>query len=281
MFKKVMSHSMVVALLIGSGSGAMSADLDNIIYAPELPRTVPVEIGNGWYLRGDVGYDFSTDGDATSFRTFNAIDSSYGTQNYSSSSFDTDVSVGFGAGYQFTDWFRAEGMLEYQAGTFNAASGTGSVPCSGVVTDTLCSTSGAADFNAYGMMANGYFDLGTFSGFTPYVGAGAGYTLIDYDNYNATETCVDGGAACAVTPVNVSHTGEQSWRFTYALMAGLSYEFMRNLKADLGYRYVNVDGGDTYAFDSASQAAGASGVQSSDNGFSRHEIKASLRYALW
>jgi len=281
MFKSVMSRSMIAVLFLGSVGAAHSADLDNIIFAPELPRTVPVEVGNGWYLRGDVGYDFSTDGSATSYRTFNTTTLVYDTQNYATSDFDTDVSVGFGVGYQLSDWFRAEGALDYQNGTFSGSSFSGSQPCTNVNTATGCSTAGSADFNTYGLMANGYVDLGTYVGFTPYVGAGAGYTLMDYDNYNAQETCVDGGDVCGVGPANVQHGGEQSWRFTYALMAGFSYEFMRNLKADLGYRYVNIDGGDTYAFDSASQTAGASGVQGTDNGFNRHEIKATLRYALW
>ncbi|WP_419908813.1 outer membrane protein [Hoeflea sp.] len=239
-----------------------------------------MEIGNGWYLRGDVGYDFSTEGDATSFRTWDFNTNTEGPAvAYSSSSFDTDVTAGFGVGYQFTNWLRGEGMFNYQRGTFNATSSAAAVPCTTLLADG-CNTSGAADFESYGLMANGYIDLGTFVGLTPYVGAGAGVTLVDYGNYLASETCV-GACPGGTTPVTVTHAGQSDWRFTYALMAGLSYEFMRNLKADLGYKYTNVSGGDIYAFDGASAAAGATGVQSSDNGYSTHNVTASLRYALW
>ncbi|MEX3010407.1 outer membrane protein [Hoeflea sp. TYP-13] len=280
MIKNVVSHSLIAALLLGGSNAALAADLDNIIYAPQLPRMQPVEVGNGWYLRGDVGYDFSTDGSATSFQNFDVALTTYTTQAYATSSFDTDVSVGAGFGYQFNDWLRGEAMVSYQNGSFNATSSSTTLPCTGLATGTGCNTSGSADFNAYGFMANGYIDLGTYIGFQPYVGAGAGYTLMDYDNYNSTETCVGGGCA-STTPFTVAHSGERSWRFTYAFMAGFAYEFMRNLKADLGYKYTNVDGGDTYGFDATSAAAGASGIQGTDNGFSTHQVKASLRYALW
>ncbi|MCP4317934.1 MAG: porin family protein [Hyphomicrobiales bacterium] len=282
MIKNVMSHTLIAALLLGGSGAALSADLDNIIYAPQLPRTQPVEVGNGWYLRGDVGYNFSTDGSATSFRTFDVTTLAYDTQNYATSSFDSDVTFGFGVGYQLNEWFRAEALATYQNGTFNGTSASTTLPCTGGVTDTGCNTAGSADFTAYGLMANGYVDLGTYSGFTPYVGAGAGYTLVDYENYNATEACVDGLVACATfAPFATTHVGEKTWRFTYALMAGIAHEFTRNLKADLGYKYTNVDGGDTYAFDTTSATAGATGIQGTDNGFSTHQIIASLRYALW
>ena len=38
---------------------ALAADYDPPIYVDEAPEYQPVEIGSGWYLRGDVGYAFS------------------------------------------------------------------------------------------------------------------------------------------------------------------------------------------------------------------------------
>jgi opacity protein-like surface antigen len=52
--------------LMGLAAPAHAADLDEIIYAKELPVTKPVEIGSGWYLRGDLGYSVQTRGAATS-----------------------------------------------------------------------------------------------------------------------------------------------------------------------------------------------------------------------
>ena len=285
MIKNVMSHSLIAALLLGGSGAAYSADLDNIIYAPQMPTTQPVEVGSGWYLRGDVGYNFNTEGSAGPFQAWDFIAPAGGNiaVPYSSSSFDSDVTWGIGMGYQFNDWLRAEALATYMNGTFNGASTSTTVPCTGILVAEGCATAGSADFTAYGVMANGYVDLGTYSGFTPYVGAGAGYTLVDYDNYTATETCVDGVVVCAAPPPSqtVVHQGQKDWRFTYALMAGVAYEFTRNLKVDVGYKYTNVDGGNMYLFDTASVTDGASGVQGTDNGFSTHQILASLRYALW
>lgn len=282
MMKSIMSRSIVAALLLSASGPALSADLDNIIYAPELPRTVPVEIGNGWYLRGDVSYNFSTDGSATSFRTYDTGTTTYGTQNYSSSSMSTEWGVGAAVGYQFTDWFRAEAGLDYYSGNLNTTSSS-AAPCTsggGGPVGTTCTTTGAGDFDAYGLMANGYVDLGTYVGFTPYVGAGAGMTFVRYDGYTSQDFCV-GGACAGATFTSLSHGGESDWRFTYSLMAGLAYSFSKNLKADIGYRYINVEGGDAYGFDATSIAGGAGGVQGSDDGFDVHQIRASLRYALW
>ena len=284
MFKSKTSRSILAALMLGVSGPALSADLDDIIYAPEIARTVPVEVGNGWYLRGDVSYNFSTEGGGTSFRTYDTGTLTYGTQNYSSSTMSTDWGVGAAVGYQLTDWFRAEAALDYYSGSFNNTSGT-ATPCTsggGGPVNTGCTTTGSAGFDAYGVMANGYVDLGTYVGFTPYVGAGAGMTLVNYGTYTSQDFCVDGVAVCgATTFASLSHAGQSDWRFTYSLMAGLAYSFSKNLKADIGYRYINVNGGDAYNFDSASIAGGATGVQGTDNGFDVHQIRASLRYSLW
>lgn len=281
MMKSFMSRSLIAALLLGSSSAAISADLDNIIYAPELPRTVSVEVGNGWYLRGDISYAFSTDGSGDTFRTYDGT--SYTTRNFTTSSFDANWGGGIGFGYQLTDWLRAEGMLNYQHGDLDGSFSSTTVSCSTIiVAGTGCDVVGSAGFSSYGLMANGYVDLGTYAGFTPYVGAGAGMTLVDYGTFDASETCINGTATCFLTtPVAVSREGEADWRFTYALMAGVSYEFMRNLKVDVGYRYTSVDGGDAFGFGSRSAGRGATGVQGTDNGYDTHAITTSLRYALW
>lgn len=227
---------------------APAADLDQIMLAPELPMTRPVEVGSGWYLRGDIGYSVDTGGD-----TPGAFDSG---------SIDSDWSGSAGIGYHFNDWLRSDVTFEYSKGDFNGRS------------STLCSTGACdvdQDFKAWGFMANGYVDLGTFAGFTPYVGAGAGVMRVDWKSF--TPDCV-GAVACGAT----SHDGEESWRFAYQLSAGVAYNITQNLKLDLGYRYFDVADGDMFHFSSGS---GASGIQGSDDGFSKHEIRAGLRYEIW
>ena len=57
---------------------------------------------------------------------------------------------------------------------------------------------------------NGYLDLGTWYGVTPYIGAGAGVAYMRVSDYSST-----------VAPPFTSSSSDQ-WNFTYAVMAGLA-----------------------------------------------------------
>ena len=244
--------------------------------------TKPVEIGTGWYLRGDLGYSAKTRGAATSFSVFSAgPPSSYTNNSFDTSRVDSDWSGSLGFGYHFTDYLRGDLTFDYTDGSFSGTSSS-TQACAGVATGQ-CTTIDSQGFEQYGFMANAYVDLGTFSGFTPYVGAGAGITRVSWNNFVSDPTCVSvGGNVCgAAGPTDTMHPGQKSWRFTYALMAGMSYDVTKDLKLDLGYKYSKIGSGAQYGFDANSVAAGASGVQTRDNGFSKHEVRVGLRYSLW
>jgi opacity protein-like surface antigen len=57
-----LTHRLLPALAILASimaAPALAADSDQIIPAPVIEDNyVPVEIGTGWYIRGDVGYNF-------------------------------------------------------------------------------------------------------------------------------------------------------------------------------------------------------------------------------
>jgi opacity protein-like surface antigen len=127
-------------------------------------------------------------------------------------------------------------------------------------------------------MANGYVDLGTYVGFTPYVGAGAGMSYVSWHDLNDTTYCVDGGAVCASPDAvgSTSHGGDDGWRFTYALMAGFAYDITKNFKLDLGYKYRSIDGGDMFGWDS-----GETFGDGSHGNIDTHEVRLGLRYELW
>lgn len=216
MLKTVAAISIALAGLALPHS-ALAADLDSVLMqAPELPTTKPVEVGTGWYLRGDVGYSIETSGDA-----------------------DSKWSGSGGFGYHFNDFVRSDLTVEYNKGSFSGA--------------------GSQDFTSYGFMLNGYFDLGTYVGITPYVGGGVGYMNSGWDDYT------DG--------LGVTYNGVSDWRFAYQLSAGLAYNLTRNLKLDVGYRYLKLDGGERYV--------DALGARVKDDGFSKNEIRAGLRYDIW
>jgi len=271
-----------IAVLAALAAPAHAADLDEIIYAPMLPETKPVEIGSGWYLRGDIGYTAGESGAATSFSDFiDGTPDTYVTTGYDSSDLKTDWSGSIGIGYAFTDYLRADATIDFGSGRFSGTSSSAN-PCVGAAAGTTCASSDEAGYKSYGLMANAYFDLGTFAGFTPYVGGGVGATQVRWDDLGRTNRCVDGGGTCAAAIAGTeSHPGVSDWRFTYALMAGFSYGLTEQLKLDVGYRYQNIDSGPMSGYSSTEVGQGAVGIQANDNGFESHEIRAGLRYELW
>lgn len=246
---------------------AMAAD-----YAPDLvidytPQLAPVEVATGWYLRGDIGYTASTSAGSGTYRTF---ESSTYTSHRSSNELSDKVTLGLGVGYSFTDMIRGDVTLTRISSAFE---GTGNCDPS---FPANCNRLVSSNLTGYSALANTYVDLGTVVGLTPYVGAGIGYTYLNWDDVNASSLCA--GITCAPS---TTHAGASDWRFTYALMAGVAYDIAQNMKLDVGYRYTSIDGGDMYGWDTASLAAGATGNQASDGGLSTHEVRVGLRFALW
>ncbi|MEW9835922.1 outer membrane protein [Mesorhizobium marinum] len=255
---------------------AHAADYEPPIYVEEAAEYVPVEVGSGWYLRGDVGYIFNSSIGGVDYTTYDGVD--YASASFSSSSIDPDFTWGGGFGYRFTDYFRADATVEGFRGGFSGSTASDEPCLADPAVDTGCRSSNSSEFSAIGVMANGYVDLGTYVGLTPYVGAGIGYSLVRWNRLSDTTYCVDGVALCSGTdPVgSTSHGGEDGWRFTYALMAGFAYDITRNFKLDVGYKYRSIDGGDMFGWDSGETF----GNGSHDN-IDTHEVKVGLRYELW
>ncbi|BCH30258.1 hypothetical protein MesoLjLc_21880 [Mesorhizobium sp. L-8-10] len=257
-----------------------AADYEPPVFVDQpVEEYVPVEIGSGWYLRGDVGYNFSVKAGDFDYRTFDALTGTYDTARFDSASLGNNVTGGIGFGYNLTDYLRADLTFDVFRTSFDGTT-SAAQPCAPLLVGTSCRTADSADATAYNLMANGYVDLGTYVGFTPYVGAGLGMTYVNWDQLNSSAYCV--GADCPAGFVGSNESdGEKSWRFSWALMAGMAYDLTKNLKVDLGYRYRSIEGGPMFAFDRASQFAGASGTQGEDPGLQSHEVRIGLRYSLW
>jgi opacity protein-like surface antigen len=257
--------------------GAEAADED-LLDAPEITISPETTDGGRFYLRGDIGYAPWRDEGDPFYRTFDAGSGSDSSIPFDSARFAKPVSGAIGAGYQFTDVFRADVTAEYFEGRFDGRSLTAN-PCAGEGVGTSCAFSHSANFSALGLMANGYVDLATLAGFTPYLGAGIGATHIDWKTVRESSACVAGGGACSGATGGASYEGRDSWRFTYALMAGLSYDVTDRLKFDMGYRYSHIAGGDMFGF-GVERLAGATGAKGRDDGLSRHEIRLGMRFAF-
>lgn len=219
------------ALLAALAGPSLAADYDPPIFIEQAPEYVPVEVGSGWYLRGDVTYvvsdplyEFTILGEDTRNNRFGG-------------------SVGIG--YHFNDILR------------------GDISAGLLASDRFSVAGGGERFDAkhdawYGM-ANAYLDLGTVSGFTPYIGAGAGlmHTRQGYDY--------------SVGGTSVFAFQENQTNFAYALNAGINYQVADNVSLDFGYQYVNSPRAEYLNTDTLTI----------DRGIDYHQIKVGLRYDLW
>lgn len=268
---------LLTATAIPLGS-ALAADYEPPIVIDEAPEVVPVEVGSGWYLRGDLGYSVANDSDPFTYRTYNPFTGAYGSGDLIGE-MNENFSYGAGFGYHFNDLLRADFTVDAMRSRFNGDTFSAS-PCTSLLAGTSCRSEDQADMSAVSLMLNGYVDLGTVAGFTPYVGAGAGYTYVSWSELDSSFYCV--GATCPASFVgSAEHGGVADWRFTWQAMAGVAYAINKNLKLDVGYRFREISKGDMFRWDAASQAAGASGIQGRDGDLQQHEVRVGLRYDLW
>jgi opacity protein-like surface antigen len=222
--------------------------------AADMPiYNAPVVAFSGWYLRGDIGM---TNQDVKS------IDNILFTPAVQvvSKEFDSGMLVGLGVGYQFNDWFRVDVTGEYRGKTnfrgFDIWPG------------------GANDY--YGtksewlFLGNAYIDLGTWWGFTPFVGAGIGYSRNTISNFRDV----------GVPTLAVAYADDHSqWELAWALHAGIAYRVNRHFTAEFAYRYVNL--GDFQSGD----LIGYNGVNNVYNpmifnNVTSHDFKLALRWNL-
>ncbi|MGR6429383.1 outer membrane protein [Rhizobium sp. PAMB 3174] len=234
------------------------------VYQPAAAPEVTVAAASGWYLRGDVGYSFNElrgvkffqGGDSSDYASFDKHD------------LHDNFTAGVGVGYQVNDMFRTDLTFDYLFKSKFRGSTTGSGASSGACA-TACTSTDISSLTAYSLMANAYVDLGTYYSVTPYVGAGIGGTYVKWGDLKNT-ACADDGSGCDDT---VTHNGRGGWRFSYALMAGAAVDLTCNLKADIGYRYKHVNGGNMFGYASN----GGPGYHKS---IDQHEVRAGLRYTF-
>lgn len=343
--KKHLLRLALAAAATMAAHAALAADFEPPIFVQEAPAEeyVPVEVGSGWYLRGDVSYNFKKSFKDSSASASDSIFNNdfiglvpIGPMEPIRLSQDTSAfsgSVGFG--YHYNDFIRTDvtfgvsatdryassgvlgvgyvngPMIDWRDPTItSAAGGLPDYGCAGTRTITYldgngapivgvppevqtdwradCAASAQYQGSSYDGMANAYVDLGTFAGFTPYVGAGVGlmYTKTKFaiaancSNYNVTTP--NGPAEpgdqtqtqfnCAVPASSASYT-EKDYNLTYGLMAGVAYKMTKNVSLDVGYQYKNTPGLKYVVLSD-------SGVETR-KGIDSHSLKLGIRYDLW
>ena len=298
------------AALAALASTALAADIiePRVIAAPVIEKVQPF---SGWYIRGDVGLSFNRAREETKIPFFQpgnfgpngatiipagadpftatgvrdpALDILIGK---SKADYDNGILVGVGVGAQLNQFLRADITADYMFnsdvtvaldgnGKFTSASG-GSVPCSA----PGCDASMVGDIEALTVLANAYVDFGTYSGITPYVGAGIGFAHVDYGDITlkgcevplATEA---GATSCpgAATRVQTSKSfdGDGTLRLAWSLAAGASYDVSHNVALDAGYRFVRVREGEVHTDPLAGKIK--------DGGLDMHQVRVGARMKL-
>ncbi|WP_294489165.1 outer membrane beta-barrel protein [uncultured Mailhella sp.] len=84
------------------------------------------------------------------------------------------------------------------------------------------------------LLANAYWDITTWNGFTPYIGAGLGMAFLKTEGHvNHTRLAAD----------LLGSNSDTDTVFAGQVGLGCSYAFTDNLSADIGYRFLMMDNG--------------------------------------
>ncbi len=176
-----------------------------------VDQPVPMEFGSGWYLRGDASF-----GPEDKPKLLLQND----TPTFSRKGSTFGYALGGGVGYKLINGLRIDVTADYLDPFHYSATQTCGIGCAQEPRTTVQRWDG---------LVNGYYDVGTWAGFTPYVGAGLGVAGM---RERDTLAMSDGSSLSAQ---NHSDT-----RFAWAAMAGVSYAVAPHILLDIGYRYLDL-----------------------------------------
>jgi opacity protein-like surface antigen len=245
--------------------------------AVPAPRDDRVEFASNWYVRGDLAYAQETFPNISPF-TFG-----------SSPSVLNSYSAGIGMGYKVNNWFRTDLILDYRSQLH--AAGNNSANCEVVLPDVItglpaptpeiCNGHSDSKIRRWDLLANGYLDLGTWDGFTPYIGAGAGVTWARINqSVNFTFNGQPCFASCGFPTAPVGtfifadfdrSQSSTNWRFAWAAMAGIAIAMTDHAQLDVGYRFLDL--GTVTGLSSATGTTVTQRVRA-------NEVRAGVRYTI-
>jgi opacity protein-like surface antigen len=249
--------------------------------AVPVPAPVPIpEYNGGWYIRLDAGIGMIGEPSISESGFIygendgpgpigGPADARYLSSSWFDNDFRTFATLGGGVGYDFGRGWRMDATVEKRTMNKMQINGTDSWNTYGYDTTCApCTTYGIIDANGDGApdskttfhvsdvakidgtvwMANLYYDLFTTRGFTPYIGAGAGFmwnVVSRHHESEVTQCDLTAVPACA-TQASVSSVvaGSDADKITLAAaaMAGVSYELTDITTLDVGYRYLYMGG---------------------------------------
>lgn len=260
--------------LIGSSNMANATDLlETPVF--ESVETTEVEFGTGWYIRGDLGTGPTP---ATTTANFQSLSGEV--------ELGEPISLSAGVGMNLGENIRADATVNQF--TNLDVSGREATFCgveAGVAITGNCYSALGAAPTITSFMANGYFDLGEYWGFTPYIGGGLGAAYVSWRDFSVNEVCLgtvssDCGSSGGIGE-NILNTQDYSTEGEFALaynfMLGAGYRLSQNVTLDAGYRYTSI--GDVKLVDSSTNTSISENFVS--EGTDIHEFRIGLRYEIW
>ncbi len=190
------------------------------------------------YLRLDSGASFTTSPN----------------HNFGTSDFDSSYLVSGGIGYRVMPHLRLDATVGYR-GDYQFR-------------QTLGALSGRAGIDATVGLDSAYYDIGTYAGFTPYLGAGLGASSNHF-----------GRTALTFGALTGSVNGNTQTDFAYQLVGGVSYSITPNWALDFGYHYLDMGQLRTGNVTTIA-GAGSFAVPRSVADLQAHEIQVGLRYSF-
>lgn len=268
---KVFTFGVAAIGFFGSSVAVLNAA--DLLGPPPMaePVAYPVtELGSGWYLRGDFT--------ATEFGKVREEPFGQGVP-FDRLSLKETWGGGGGVGYKFNNWVRADITADWRADADFRAYSSRTNYTEGFSTDR-------AKVEVGTLLVNGYVDLGTWWGVTPYVGAGVGAAQNFFHRYTGQVTCltvVCGSGQDPADPAFVpaalgaqnppaSVPSRTSYNLAWALMGGVAVDLPAGFKLDVGYRYANVG--------EARTRLDSFGVGTRLQPLDLHEVRAGIRYMI-
>lgn len=237
---------------------------------------------SGWYLRGDFGVN--TPGGGLSL---SQEDTSTNGGAFTDSSMSRTASIDLGVGYRFTPNFRVDGTFELRSGS--TLRGVSNVRILNARGQTAADVYGFYDGQVESQVAllNGSYDLGTWRGITPFVGASIGVarntvsglsvsndsTINVYSNvapYDLTSSLNDHSSS--------NSTKKTTYAFAWGLSTGAAMAVNDRLSIEASYRYLNL--GSTASSAMLNCSCGTAGQPLKVGTLDSHDIRLGMRWSL-
>lgn len=305
---------------LAASTAARAADLPPPPMPEPVPVAAPVEY-SGWYLRGDVGIGFNDKprlrmspdplgnlgggcGGIDPFGNQDCYNNLSGDYRFHNPNLSQSTFVGLGVGYQLNSWLRGDVTVDWRGGAH--LQGVDQLLVRGTYVQNWYDAAGNYIGNNGGQpynqsvrnfyrgnvssivaLVNGYVDLGTFMGITPYVGAGVGIAhnrVTGLTDNGFVYNAVNGGPAAGFPTGGYWNDGKKT-NFAWALMAGLGYQVNEKLKLELGYRYMNLGkmtSGSSRCFNGAGGNGGFANCdfRLSATKLESHDVRIGMRWML-